>query len=284
MSYLHSCAVLHRDLKSANLLLDQHDRVKVADFGVARRLGSHSGDSMTAETGTYRWMAPEVIKHAKYDRKVDVFSFGIVLWELLSGELPYAELSPLQAAAAVVSEGLRPALAAAEPPAPAPPLPGALQALMAACWALAPPARPEFTDVEATLATLLVDEESRGEDDDAGGSPQAGAGAGGDAAGAGGAVAALAAAAAGMPQRSSGKMRAAPRRGGEEGLPGASAPLDVPIAGALPLSALARDPAAAPAGAHGADGGQPRRRSRGLLDLMVGCCTAPPAMGTTGSL
>ena len=80
----------------------------VADFGVARRLSSHS-ESMTAETGTYRWMAPEVIRHSRYDHRVDVFSFGIVCWEMLSGRLPYDQLSPIQAAAAVV-ENLRPAV------------------------------------------------------------------------------------------------------------------------------------------------------------------------------
>ncbi|KAG4998684.1 hypothetical protein JHK85_030123 [Glycine max] len=58
--------------------------VKVADFGVAR-VKAQSG-VMTAETGTYRWMAPEVIEHKPYDHKADVFSFGIVLWELLTGK------------------------------------------------------------------------------------------------------------------------------------------------------------------------------------------------------
>ncbi|CAN6223767.1 unnamed protein product, partial [Urochloa humidicola] len=68
----------------------------VADFGVAR-VKAESG-VMTAETGTYRWMAPEVIEHKPYDSKADVFSFGIVLWELLTGKIPYEFLTPLQAA------------------------------------------------------------------------------------------------------------------------------------------------------------------------------------------
>jgi serine/threonine protein kinase len=59
--------------------------IKVADFGVAR-VKAESG-IMTAETGTYRWMAPEVIEHKPYDSKADVFSFGVVLWELLTGKV-----------------------------------------------------------------------------------------------------------------------------------------------------------------------------------------------------
>lgn len=55
--------------------------LQIADFGVARIIGS---GSMTAETGTYRWMAPEVIEHKPYGEKADVFSFAIVIWELLT--------------------------------------------------------------------------------------------------------------------------------------------------------------------------------------------------------
>ncbi|XP_031741829.1 serine/threonine-protein kinase STY46-like [Cucumis sativus] len=83
MDYLHQKNIIHRDLKAANLLMDEYGVIKVADFGVARVL-AQSG-VMTAETGTYRWMAPEVIEHKPYDHKADVYSFGIVLWELLTG-------------------------------------------------------------------------------------------------------------------------------------------------------------------------------------------------------
>ncbi|XP_022749675.1 serine/threonine-protein kinase STY46-like isoform X3 [Durio zibethinus] len=81
--------------------------VKVADFGVAQF--QNQGGVMTAETGTFRWMAPEVINHQPYDQKADVFSFAIVLWELVTAKVPYDNMSPLLAALGV-RQGLRPDL------------------------------------------------------------------------------------------------------------------------------------------------------------------------------
>ena len=89
MDYLHKVNVVHRDLKTANLLMDENEVVKVADFGVAR-VKSTDGSQMTAETGTYRWMAPEVIAHQHYSHKCGVFSYGILLWELVRGDIPYS--------------------------------------------------------------------------------------------------------------------------------------------------------------------------------------------------
>ncbi len=64
-----------------------------------------------------RWMAPEVIEHKPYGEKADVFSFGIVLWELLTGRVPYSDMTPLQAAVGVVQQGLRPTIPPHVPPA-----------------------------------------------------------------------------------------------------------------------------------------------------------------------
>ena len=104
MSYLHSQGILHRDLKSENLLLSEDMTVKVADFGISC-LESCTGD-VKSFTGTYRWMAPEMIKGKKHTRKVDVYSFGIVLWELLTALTPFSELTPEQAAFAVAQKVL----------------------------------------------------------------------------------------------------------------------------------------------------------------------------------
>lgn len=99
MKYLHSQGIMHRDLKSENLLLGDDMCVKVADFGVSC-LESQC-DTMRGFMGTYRWMAPEMIKEKPYTRKVDVYSFGIVLWELLTALIPFQEMTPVQAAFAV---------------------------------------------------------------------------------------------------------------------------------------------------------------------------------------
>jgi serine/threonine protein kinase len=99
MSYLHSQGILHRDLKSENILLGADMSVKVADFGISC-LESQCG-SGKGFTGTYRWMAPEMIKEKHHTRKVDVYSFGILMWEILTSSVPFSEMTPEQAAVAV---------------------------------------------------------------------------------------------------------------------------------------------------------------------------------------
>ncbi|KAI9918347.1 hypothetical protein PsorP6_011872 [Peronosclerospora sorghi] len=87
--YLHALApkVVHRDLKSRNILLETKWRAKLTDFGVARE---RSDRTMTAGVGTSLWMAPEVMMGERYDERADLFSFGVVLSELDSHQLPYA--------------------------------------------------------------------------------------------------------------------------------------------------------------------------------------------------
>ncbi|KAL0351597.1 UNVERIFIED_CONTAM: Serine/threonine-protein kinase STY46 [Sesamum calycinum] len=144
MEYLHQKNVIHRDLKTANLLMDTFNVVKVADFGVARF--QNNGGVMTAETGTYRWMAPEVINHQPYDQKADVFSFAIVLWELVTAKVPYDTMTPLQAALGV-RQGLRPELPKNAHP--------KLLDLMQRCWEAVPSNRPSFSEIRIELEELL---------------------------------------------------------------------------------------------------------------------------------
>ncbi|XP_031384033.1 serine/threonine-protein kinase STY46-like isoform X2 [Punica granatum] len=154
MNYLHQNNIIHRDLKAANLLMDENEVVKVADFGVAR-VKAQSG-VMTAETGTYRWMAPEVIEHRPYDHKADVFSFGIVLWELLTGKLPHEHLTPLQAAVGVVQKGIRPVIPRETHP--------KLAALLERCWQQDPTLRPDFGEITEILMQIAKEVGGNGED------------------------------------------------------------------------------------------------------------------------
>lgn len=102
MEYIHSQDVIHRDLKPENVLIHQDFHLKVADFGIACE--EARCDSLANDSGTYRWMAPEMIRHKSYGRKVDVYSFGLILWELVAGTIPYDNMSPIQAAFAVVDK------------------------------------------------------------------------------------------------------------------------------------------------------------------------------------
>ena len=80
------------------------DAVKVTDFGISTRFAQDH----TAETGTYRYMAPEVIAHQKYDYRCDVYSYGMLMWEITHREIPFRSQNALQAAFAVAMEQKRP--------------------------------------------------------------------------------------------------------------------------------------------------------------------------------
>ncbi|KAI3870164.1 hypothetical protein MKW92_045782 [Papaver armeniacum] len=102
MNYLHHYKppIIHRDLKSSNLLVDKNWTVKVGDFGLSRL--KHA-TFLTTEIGegTPQWMAPEVIRNEPADEKSDVYSFGVILWELGTLKIPWDDLNPMQVIAAV---------------------------------------------------------------------------------------------------------------------------------------------------------------------------------------
>ncbi|GAB2289542.1 hypothetical protein Dimus_023851 [Dionaea muscipula] len=141
MQYLHSQGILHRDLKSENLLLGEDMAVKVADFGISC-LESEPGTAK-GFTSTYRWMAPEMIKEQQHTKKVDVYSFGIVLWEMLTALIPFDDLTPEQAAFAVCQKNARPRLPRS--------CPAALRDLVNRCWAANPDRRPHFDEIVKIL-------------------------------------------------------------------------------------------------------------------------------------
>ena len=144
MAYLHSRSprVAHRDLKSLNLLLATDLSVRIADFGMSREF-QHT--NVMSRAGTMQWVAPEVLLGERYNHKCDVWSFGVVCWELLTALTPFDGVNLADLSKKVHMEGLR-----LPPPAGAP-LP--LLQLIAKCWAK-PADRPEFEELLSALQGL----------------------------------------------------------------------------------------------------------------------------------
>lgn len=147
LSYLHSKKIVHRDVKTENMLLDRNRTLKIADFGVARVEAQNPKD-MTGETGTLGYMAPEVLDGKPYNRKCDVYSFGICLWETYCCDMPYADLSFAEMTSAVVRQNLRPEIPRC--------CPGSLANVMKRCWDANPDKRPEMDEVVQLLENIDI--------------------------------------------------------------------------------------------------------------------------------
>ncbi|KAK7377095.1 hypothetical protein VNO80_02515 [Phaseolus coccineus] len=152
MQYLHEQKpkLVHRDLKPSNIFLDDAMHVRVADFGHARFLGDEEM-ALTGETGTYVYMAPEVIRCEPYNENCDVYSFGIILNELLTGNYPYVETEygPTKIAMEVVESNLRPKLPSDDDVGKL----GDLLHLISLCWDQNPTTRPSFATITLSLKT-----------------------------------------------------------------------------------------------------------------------------------
>ena len=137
MKHLHDHAMIHRDLKSANVLLASGWVAKLCDFGCAREL-THT--VTTDQAGTYRWMPPEIMKKAsaRINKRCDLFSYGMILFELFAHKKPYSDLENEVDVLESIKKGERP---------PIPPsLPPYLHGLLRSCWEEDPHLRPTFDD------------------------------------------------------------------------------------------------------------------------------------------
>jgi len=151
MISLHSNNFIHRDLKSLNVLLrdeirNQSDqiRVKISDFGLSREFEEDA--FMTGQLGTCHWMAPEVLSSSKYTTKADVYSFGIVMYEVITRETPYKGKGQEEIRTQVLMHGLRPDLNLVPPGCDK-----ILKSLMSICWNVESTRRPSFDSVLGLL-------------------------------------------------------------------------------------------------------------------------------------
>ena len=137
--YLHQCKlpVLHLDLKSANVLLDEHGVAKVCDFGLSHIKKETA--VITARMGSPQWSAPEILRGKPHDESADTYSFGILLYEIMSCELPYRGVDTFQVVIGVITKML------ARPELPAEcAFPQQLQELMRLCISEEPDDRPRL--------------------------------------------------------------------------------------------------------------------------------------------
>jgi len=137
VDFLHSCNLIHRDLKSLNLLVNQYFEIKICDFGLSRVVDKHA--PMTGNVGTVCWIAPEIFSNKKlYSEKADVYSYGMILWELITREMPFDDTETFTIPV-LVTKGKRPKIPKATPK--------DWTKLVKKCWEQKPEKRPTFPQI-----------------------------------------------------------------------------------------------------------------------------------------
>lgn len=143
MRYLHDNLIVHRDLKSLNLLINDANVLKICDFGNSKFIKDL--ESCNSMAGTPGWMAPEVIRNEKCSEKIDVWSFGVVLWELLFCQKPYKNL---QLDNSAINYGIAHRTLSLPLPSTCP---AKFKSIMLACWNYEARKRPDFHQIQVDL-------------------------------------------------------------------------------------------------------------------------------------
>jgi hypothetical protein len=143
MRYVHAQGIIHRDLKPSNLLLDNDHRIRIGDFSSSRF--ENVDIDQTAKVGTAQYMAPELCG-TKYDRKVDLYSFGLIAYEILAGKPVFDKSLTMPQLSLKVSSGERPAVPTA--------VDRKVADLIECCWGVDPKLRPTFDEILLGLISL----------------------------------------------------------------------------------------------------------------------------------
>ncbi|KAL3698966.1 hypothetical protein R1sor_016988 [Riccia sorocarpa] len=151
VTYLHNGpnTIIHRDLKPRNVLIGECNQLKVGDFGLSKLMkmtNFHDMYKMTGETGSYRYMAPEVFEHRAYDKSVDVFSFAVILYEMFEGSPPFSHVDAYEAARQVARLEKRPPFTKQYPT--------GMKELIQDCWQGDPYKRPLFVNIIPRLEKM----------------------------------------------------------------------------------------------------------------------------------
>jgi len=157
--YFEGAAIIHRDVKPSNIGFTADMQLKLFDLGLATCVKKQSDTTevyeMTGYTGSLRYMAPEVALRKAYNEKVDVHSFGIIFWEMLTGKLPFDGISRKEFMSQVVNLGSRPKLPNN--------LPEELASLLQACWDVDLLKRPSCKEIVASLSSIIHSSGSEGD-------------------------------------------------------------------------------------------------------------------------